>query len=150
MMAVTICAVVTMAATKLKDGHFDMVTADTVIAEYVAVTNHAGEYVVSFGVNDDGGGLVRTYSAKGKNLVMLNSAADHGTITTYQPNGKMLVDLTANPNGGVGAVYNKTGERIVSMSADEYGNGVVGAYNRKGRGRTLKPGPMIKEATNGC
>ena len=67
MMAVTICAVVTMAATKLKDGHFDMVTADTVIAEYVAVTNHAGEYVVSFGVNDDGGGLVRTYSAKGKN-----------------------------------------------------------------------------------
>jgi antitoxin component YwqK of YwqJK toxin-antitoxin module len=99
---------------------------------------------------DDGGGLVRTYSAKGKNLVMLNSAADHGTITTYQPNGKMLVDLTANPNGGVGAVYNKTGERIVSMSADEYGNGVVGAYNRKGRGRTLKPGPMIKEATNGC
>ena len=81
---------------------------------------------------------------------MLNSAADHGTITTYQPNGKMLVDLTANPNGGVGAFYKKTGERIVSMSADEYGNGVVGAYNRKGRGRTLKPGPMIKEATNGC
>ena len=27
------------------------------------------------------------------------------------------------------------------MSADEYGNGKVGVYNRKGKGRTLKPGP---------
>jgi len=25
--------------------------------------------------------------------------------------------------------------------ADEYGNGVVGAWNRKGKGRTLTPGP---------
>ena len=35
----------------------------------------------------------------------------------------------------------KTGESIVQMYADEYGNGVVGAYNRKGKGRTLEPGP---------
>ncbi len=28
-----------------------------------------------------------------------------------------------------------------SLAADEYGNGVVGAWNRKGMGRTLKPGP---------
>jgi len=27
------------------------------------------------------------------------------------------------------------------MYADEYGNGKVGAYNPKGKGRTLKPGP---------
>jgi len=27
------------------------------------------------------------------------------------------------------------------MKADEYGNGEVGADNRKGMGRTLKPGP---------
>jgi len=38
-------------------------------------------------------------------------------------------------------VFNKTGETIASMYADEYGNGVVGAYNRKGNGRTLQPGP---------
>ena len=38
-------------------------------------------------------------------------------------------------------VYNKTGEDVVQMYADEYGNGVVGAWNRKGKGRTLEPGP---------
>jgi hypothetical protein len=34
-----------------------------------------------------------------------------------------------------------SGGSPVTMSADEYGNGVVGAYNRKGKGRTLQPGP---------
>ena len=33
------------------------------------------------------------------------------------------------------------GEEIVDLMADEYGNGVVGAWNRKGKGRTLEPGP---------
>ena len=37
--------------------------------------------------------------------------------------------------------YNKTGESVVKMYADEYGNGVVYAGNRKGKGRTLEPGP---------
>ena len=44
-------------------------------------------------------------------------------------------------NGGIVQVFNKTGEEIVQLYTDEYGNGVVGAYNRKGKGRTLKPGP---------
>jgi hypothetical protein len=39
--------------------------------------------------------------------------------------------------------YNKTGDGAVQPYADEYGNGVVGAYNRKGEGRTLKPGPRL-------
>jgi hypothetical protein len=39
------------------------------------------------------------------------------------------------------AVRNKTGEEIVQLYAEEYGNGVVYAGNRKGKGRTLKPGP---------
>jgi len=29
---------------------------------------------------------------------------------------------------------------VVQLRADEYGNGVVGAYDRKSKGRTLKPG----------
>ena len=43
--------------------------------------------------------------------------------------------------GGMVAVFNKTGEGIARLKADDYGNGVVGAYNRKGMGRELKPGP---------
>ena len=50
------------------------------------------------------------------------------------------------PNGHLGfaplkPVINKTGEDVVQLGVDEYGNGKVGAYNRKGKGRTLKPGP---------
>ena len=51
------------------------------------------------------------------------------------------VATKASDNGGLVYVYNKTGENIVQMYADEYGNGVVYAGNRKGRGRTLQPGP---------
>jgi hypothetical protein len=38
-------------------------------------------------------------------------------------------------------VTNDTGDTVVSLSADDGGNGVVWAGNRKGMGRTLKPGP---------
>jgi hypothetical protein len=51
------------------------------------------------------------------------------------------VDLTASPNGGLVEVFNTAGEDVVQMYADDYGNGVVGAYNRKGTGRTLESGP---------
>ena len=44
-------------------------------------------------------------------------------------------------SGGLVAVFNNKGEPIATMGADEYGNGLVGAYDRKGKGRTLKPGP---------
>ena len=83
------------------------------------MTNDAGKIVVALGANDDGNGLVQTKSAKGNDLVVLGST----------------------DTGGVVDVYNKTGEVIANMYADEYGNGVVGAWNRKGKGRTLQPGP---------
>ena len=83
------------------------------------MTNDAGIIVVSLGANDDGSGLVMT----------------------HQPNGKTLVSMSASDNGGAIQVFNKTGEDIVQMYADEYGNGVVYAGNRKGKGRTLQPGP---------
>jgi len=137
LMAVAICAVITVAATGDKDGYFD-----TVIAKTVWVTNDAGGLVVTLAANDDGDGFVQTMSAERKELVRLSSTvSDNGIVATYQPNGKELVKLTATDNGGVIDVRNKTGERIVTMNADEYGNGVVGAWNRKGRGRTLEPGP---------
>ena len=92
----------------------------------------------------NGNGAVKTYQPNGKELVTLSSTAEgDGTVTTYQPNGKMVVRLssTAEGDGGFVQVYNKTGESIAQMYADEYGNGVVYAGNRKGKGRTLQPGP---------
>ena len=111
-------------------------------AQHVWVNNDAGKTVVGLGADDDGNGLVTTNSAQGKDLVDLSATVDgEGTVTTYQPNGKRLVTLSASDSGGLVYVYNKTGEFIAEMSADEYGNGVVGAWNRKGKGRTLQPGP---------
>ena len=137
MMAVAMCAVVTMAATGLKDGHFD-----TVVARHIRVTNDAGEFVVLLGANDSGNGLVWTQSAKGKDLVKLSATVKgEGIVATYQPNGKELVRLGANDNGGLIGVVNKTGQVIANLYADEYGNGLVWAGNRKGKGRTLEPGP---------
>jgi hypothetical protein len=136
MMAVVVCAVVTMAATGLKDGNFD-----TVVARYIYVKNDAGDIVVGLGADDDGNGLGYTKFAEGKDLVKLGATKSGGRITTHQPNGKRLVAIGTTDSGGSIYVSNKTGETIAKMGADEYGNGWVGAYNRKGKGRTLKPGP---------
>ena len=119
MMAVAICAVVTVAATGEKIGDFDIVRANAVTARNIFVTNDAGDPVVILGTTDIGDGAVTTWSAKGKELVALG----------------------ANENGGAVAVSNKTGEGVVQMHVDEYGNGVVWAGNRKGKGRTLESGP---------
>ena len=103
--------------------------------------NDAGKVVGILSASDDGNGMIRTRSAKGKDLVTLSSSVDgDGFVTTYHANGKTLVDLSATDRGGLVYVSNKTGEVIAEISADDYGNGVVGAYNRKGKGRTLEPG----------
>ena len=64
-----------------------------------------------------------------------------GWKIVYSAELKEIVSLQSDEDGGWVKVYNKTGETIATMQADEYGNGVVGAFNRKGKGRTLKPGP---------
>ena len=136
MTVVAMCAVVTVAA---KDDKIS--TFDTVAARKVFLLNDANEIIVIMGATDSGAGLIKTMS-KGKDLVSLHAAGGgYGKISTYEPNGKELVSLPSNDNGGVAYVFNKTGESIAQMRADEYGNGVVGAYNRKGKGRTLQPAP---------
>ena len=69
MMAVVMCAVVTMAATGDKVGDFD-----TVVARRVFVKNEAGGWVVTLSANHDGDGLVYTTSAKGNDLIRWRSA----------------------------------------------------------------------------
>ena len=138
MMAMTIFAVVTVAATSEKISDFDIVRA-----RHIAVTNEAGEVVVTLGTTDIGDGAVNTWSAKGKDLLALGASVDgdSGAVRLYRPNGKALVELGTSDNGGLVYVFNKTGESIAQMRADEYSIGVVWAGNRKGMGRELKPGP---------
>ena len=130
MTVVAMCAVVTMAATGDKVGDFDTVRAknvfveNAIMAQSVAVISGENKLAVSLGVAGDGNGTVTTYETNGSELF-----------------GEIIVDLTASPNGGLVEVFNTAGEDVVQMYADDYGNGVVGAYNRKGDRRTLEPGP---------
>jgi hypothetical protein len=96
------------------------IKAHDIEANNIKVKNDAGVPVVFLGATDVGNGLVMTLSAETK---------------------KPLVTLTGSDNGGAVVVYNKTGETSADMGTDDYGNGEVGAYNRKGEGRTLQPGP---------
>jgi hypothetical protein len=125
MTVVVMAAVVTMAATGLKDGEFDVVKAKKLYVDEVKVYD---DIVIT---NNDGWPVI---------LLGYDSA---GSGTMYMQSGekKALIDLHSNDNGALIEVFNKTREAIVTMKADEYGNGVVGAWNRKGKGRTLQPGP---------
>ena len=118
MTVVAMCAVVTMAAKYRveKEGLFEMVAT-----RHINVMNDAGKVVVTLSANDDGNGMIRTRSAKGNHLVDLTSTeGGNGAVKTYQPNGKPMVELTS--------------------TLDNNG-GLVSIWNRKGKGRELKPGP---------
>jgi hypothetical protein len=134
MTVVAIAAVVTMAATGEKDGRFDTVMADTVVARHIGVLNEAGQVVVGLGTSDDGDGLVNTRSAKGKPLVELGSGGGNGTVTTYQPNGKMLVELGATADGeGTVINYQPNGIELVRLGAAD-GGGAIVTYQPTGYG----------------
>ena len=125
MTVVVMAAVVTMAATGSKDGEFDVVKAkklyvdEVKVYDDIVITNNDGWAVILLGSDSAGSG--RMYMQSGEK--------------------KSLIDLHSNDNGALIEVFNKTSEAIVTMKADEYGNGLVGAWNRKGKGRTLQPGP---------
>ena len=67
--------------------------------------------------------------------------ADAGEAFKNALRDKMGNALDARRQELAASLFNKTGEGIVDIYADEYGNGLVGAWNRKGKGRTLQPVP---------
>lgn len=97
----------------------------------------SGQSIVSLGVENEGYGTVRTFNTSGQNLVSLFSYNGNGRLTTFNSSGQPLVGLGSTENGGEAVVFNKTGERIITLRPDEYGNGQVGAWNRKGKGRVF-------------
>ena len=76
----------------------------------------------------------------GKQGVQLNADEYGGILGIYNKAGEPQVTLGSDETGGILNIQNKTGEDVVQLYADEYGNGKVGAFNRKGKGRTLRPG----------
>ena len=96
------------------------------------------------GVTDAGDGYFSAFSGDGRTLMYAGaSASGNGMLEIMSDAGERLIYAGAS-NSGDGFLlegFNKTGDAVVQMYADDYGHGVVGAYDRKGQGRTLKPGP---------
>ncbi len=112
LLVVGVCAVAVIGAT----------TDDGVISgRTLFLKNDQGEVVIYAGASTSGNGQFTVMSKSGKDLIYAG-ADNEGNGFSFQG-------------------YNKVGEGVVQLSADDYGNGVVGAYNRKGKGRTLQPGP---------
>ncbi len=87
-----------------------------------------------------------TVSASSKKPCVAMLATNQGgifSISDNDANNSILALMGKNDNhtGGQFSIYNKTGEVVCRMNVDAYGNGEVGAWDRKGMGRTLTPGP---------
>jgi hypothetical protein len=103
---------------------------------FVSTYSPSGKPLVGLGATGSGEGALTTYSPSGKDLVYLGATVDgHGMLATYSPSGKDLVTLGATVDGGAMVIYNKTDEQVINLYPDEYGNGRIGVYNRKGKGR---------------
>ena len=121
---------------------------DFIKTKALYIVNDKGDVVGDFSSGVDDGGYFTICDSKGKHVVSAMSLTNkdgpsYGAIG-LERDGKIRVFLSGaddDNNGGYVTLYNKTEESVVQLDADEYGNGVVGAYNRKGMGRTLKPGP---------
>jgi len=88
------------------------------------------------------GGAVDVYNKEGKLTTDISQTdAGGGTVSVRSAKGKLDADLLSGETAGSLYLRNRTDELIVHLGADEYGNGVVSAWDRKGKGRTLKPGP---------
>lgn len=133
-LALALVAAVTMGQAA-RDVEFGTVTCRELV---VLKEKGAGGILITSGTD---GGSLTAYSAQGKGLVYLSAFPEGGVFSISSLQGKDLVFISSDDSGGVVEVHNKAGEGIVQLRADEYGNGVVGAYNRKGKVRTLTPGP---------
>jgi hypothetical protein len=111
----------------------------------LAVISKDGKPLIQAGASDSRDGLLTVNSKDGKQLIYAGDDVvnGNGLLQVNSKDEKELIYAGSSKlgTGGVFELKNKTGEGVVMLYADEYGNGVVGAYNRKGKGRTLESGP---------
>ena len=132
-MAVTICAVVTTAATSEKDGDFDTLTAKMIMTEDLVVVDAlTAKMIITEDlvvVDADKNVLIGMGDNKGRGLIAVKA------------NGvkNPLIWLSVNADGGFAQFNNKSGGAVAKIYAEANGSGVIGAFD--GKGRRLQPGP---------
>ena len=107
------------------------------------VTSRTGAEYLYVRADENGNGLLTIDSEMGSELLRVggDGLLKIGVADPLLGKTKNILSAGTTDDGFLIEGYNKTGEGIVQLYADEYGNGVVGVYNRKGEGRTLEPGP---------
>ena len=120
---------------------------EVIRARRFEVLNKMGKRVVVMGGNRLGNGFLRVQNNDPGILGHIALAVDgngHGTLALYAngtfPSTIQMTAMNENESGGIIEIRNKTGETVVQVHVDENGNGVVNAFNRKGDGRSLRPG----------
>ncbi len=92
----------------------------------------------------DTGSMLSLRDSNEKNRLGLVADDASSSLSLRDSKGNVRLGMASRDdedNGGLMEIYNKTNESVVQLRVDEYGNGLVGAYNRKGLGKTLTPGP---------
>ena len=118
-----------------------VVMADTDGNGAVSVRSKTGMGLFSAGASNNGNGFLSVRSKTGTNLVQVGSSRYGGALSVRSASGTERIQMGATDNGFILRGHDKTGEEVIQLSVDDHGNGLVGAYNRKGTGKTLQPGP---------
>jgi hypothetical protein len=129
-LAVALCGVVSMAATVMKDGNFNNIRAKSLYIE-----NEVGDVVISIDSNESGNGSIVMFSTENDaslSLVIDDESAFIGIGDEYQT----FAALSGGSKfGGRLGIFNKTGEQIAVIAPNKEGKGVLGLWDRKGKGR---------------
>lgn len=133
-LVVGLCAVAVVGAT----------TGDGVIrGRELVLYDDEGRLFALFGRNDLGSGGLVIYNEVGKAVVDLGYArrTGEGVLFLNSKDGGRRTMIGGDENGFFFSGANKTGETVVELHTSDYGNGFIGVWDRKGKGRTLAPGP---------
>ncbi len=120
-------------------GRLSLITKDTMASLNMVDSKRKSRLTL---LTDDEKASLNMSDSNEMGRFMLTTDDEGSRLFLRDSNEKDLLLLTSSgDNGGGMWMFNKTNENVVKLGVDEYGNGVVGAYNRKGKGKTLKPGP---------
>ena len=108
----------------------------------LAVSNKNGKQVIyaGTGAGDDENGRFSVRNKSGQEVIYAGTEAGGDgdgllSVSNKSGQGVIIAGTSKNGNGGYLSVWNKTEEEVINLKVDDYGNGEVGAWNRKGKGR---------------
>lgn len=101
-----------------------------------------GNAITHVGVESNGGGMLMLKNKDRKQIFYAAAGViGDGLLKILTKNGKNMIYAGGVANGGIIEIDNKTGETVIQLVVNKRGNGVVGVYNRSGKGRTFRIGP---------